>query len=186
MDFNVSEINSNLTKLLFLNHKYPRSFSQEEFHDVIQSLDETAAILSKQLMNEYLGAMSVARQIGTNLDFLEEIKRDEIDAQKVLMDISKMSRELTAMHDMMIAENSNLKDEQAILGKVRTGVADKITRVLSGGDVINEASLELLGKPFGDLYASLSSKQSNEELKQIIESAKQVREQELKKVASNG
>lgn len=178
--FDPAEINSNILKLIALNRTYPRSYSPEEFHDILASLDETANILGMELKNEYLGAISVARQIDSSIDLLRELKVDEQDTQKILSDISRESRELQFIHDTMIAENYNLKDEQAILHKIRKTSRDKIKRILSGGSPINEISMDLMGIPFGDLYNSIAPKDNAETLKAIIESEKQKREAELK------
>ncbi len=166
--------------MISLNRKYPRSYKPEEFHDIVKSLDNTFAILFMDMRNEYADAISLARQIDGSIDFLNELRIDEQDTRAILSEISQKSRELQAIHDKIIAENYNLRNEQAILMELRKSRGDKITRLLSGGSPIDEVSQEIFGKSFGDLYDSLAPKDTAETLKAIIESEKQKREEELR------
>lgn len=180
IDINSKDINRTINKILKINRDFPRVFTNTEYADLLSGLNRTIKVLMSEVYSQYMAALNNTRQLDSIVNTMYEVSKDEQDAHVLLNQISEEYREVLKKESILIAQSANLKEEQNILQEVKAGSAAKVKRVLEGGNAINETTMDLFGKPFGEIYSSLQPKKSTQQLLEEIQAVRQKREQELK------
>lgn len=186
-NLNPENINKLLTKLLLVDRQYGPSYNSEEYSQIILELNSYSDILSRQLSMEYSTAISATRDLYKGLDYLKELKKDEEEANILLQQINEEYKMKLSRVTMLSKEIGNLRTTQEILSYVKTNKVDKIKRVMVGNSsALNEATMDWLGKPFGELYNELKGKPTPQQILADLESAEKLQQQKMQNEGANG
>ncbi len=176
---NAEEVNKLLTKLMWVDRDYARSYSPVEYAEILQRLRKYRDILATQLRMSYNTAITATRDLEKANLYLKELQKDEEEAAKQLEEIEEVYAEKLAREQSLFKEVNNLKETQDILQYVKDNKIEKIKRVMSGkSNALNETTMDLLGESFGQLYSEINSKPDPKEMLDKLEAASQYHQQQ--------